>query len=243
MKKVLFLVFSALLVIPQLFADTKTAQSTENSPKMANIIEQGGTTLVVLFALSFLFIVLVIYLLLTLRKGVTAPEKFLNEAEGVAKSQDLEKLKQLCTSDSSPAAKIIGAAAEEIIMDPKVSYEAIRDAVEDEGSRQAGEINQKLQYLMDIAVVAPMIGLLGTVLGMREAFSGLRVDIGSANPVNLADGVSKALITTAAGLILGITAMFVHSYFRGKVHNLLSNLENSCAKILRLCVKSRHDAQ
>jgi biopolymer transport protein ExbB len=243
MKKILLIVFGLLVILPQLFAQAKEEALKDSSNQVPNIIQQGGSTLIVLFALSFCFVVLVIYLLLTLRKSVTAPEKFLTESEVLAKSQDLERLKQICTNNSSPAAKIIGAAVEEIILNPKVSYEAVRDAVEDEGSRQAGELNQKLQYLMDIAVVAPMIGLLGTVLGMREAFAGLRVDIGTANPVNLADGVSKALITTAAGLILGITAMFFHSYFRGRVHNLLSNLENCCAKILRLCVKNRHDVE
>jgi biopolymer transport protein ExbB len=81
-----------------------------------------------------------------------------------------------------------------------------------------------------------MIGLLGTVLGMREAFAGLQVDIGSSNPVHLADGVAKAMITTAAGLILGITAMVVHSYFRGRVHDLVSGLENRCSRVLRIFV-------
>lgn len=240
MKKIFFALFAIFAVIPLLAAPEN---GTETSGGMTTILQQGGNTLIVLLVLSIFFVTLSLFLLMTLRNEIMAPKGFLQDAEAAAKDKDLEALKAICSNSSSPAAKIIGAAAEEIVMNPDVSYNAVRDSVEDEGNRQAGNIYQKVQYLMDIAVVAPMIGLLGTVLGMREAFSGLRVDIGSSNPVNLADGVSKALITTAAGLILGITAMVVHSYFRGRVHDLLSGLENSCGKILRVFAKQGQDSE
>ena len=240
MKKIFFALFAIFAVIPLFAAPESGAETTGG---MTTILQQGGNTLIVLLVLSIFFVTLSLFLLMTLRNEIMAPKGFLQDAEAAAKDKDLEALKAICSNSSSPAAKIIGAAAEEIVMNPDVSYNAVRDSVEDEGNRQAGNIYQKVQYLMDIAVVAPMIGLLGTVLGMREAFSGLRVDIGSSNPVNLADGVSKALITTAAGLILGITAMVVHSYFRGRVHDLLSGLENSCGKILRVFAKQGQDSE
>ena len=234
MKKIFFAVFALFTLIPFLMAQDKGAEAAGG---MTTILQQGGNTLLVLLVMSVFFVTMSLFLLMTLRNEVMAPKGFLQDAEAAAKDKDLEALKVICANSNSPAARIIGAATEEIVINPDVSYNAVRDSVEDEGNRQAGNIYQKVQYIMDIAVVAPMIGLLGTVLGMREAFSGLRVDIGSSNPVNLADGVSKALITTAAGLILGITAMVVHSYFRGKVHNLLSGLENSCGRILRVFAK------
>lgn len=240
MKKIFFALFAIFAVIPLLAAPESGSESPGG---MTTILQQGGNTLIVLLVLSVFFVTLSLFLLMTLRNEIMAPKGFLQDAEAAAKDKDLEALKAICSNSSSPAARIIGAAAEEIVMNPDVSYNAVRDSVEDEGNRQAGNIYQKVQYLMDIAVVAPMIGLLGTVLGMREAFSGLRVDIGSSNPVNLADGVSKALITTAAGLILGITAMVVHSYFRGRVHDLLSGLENSCGKILRVFAKQGQDSE
>ncbi|MCM8535223.1 MAG: MotA/TolQ/ExbB proton channel family protein [Lentisphaeraceae bacterium] len=232
MKKICFIIFGICALLPVLAApDAATDASGANS-----LIAQGGNTLYVLLGLSIFFVTLSFFVLMTLRKEVLTPKPFLREAEQVASSHDLEALRALCVNDSSPAAKIIGAAAEEIVLNPTASYNVLRDAVEDEGARQAGNLWQKIQYINDIAIVSPMIGLLGTVLGMREAFGGLRVDIGSANPVHLADGVSKALITTAAGLILGISAMMVHSYLRGRVHDLISNLENSCGKVLRVFV-------
>ena len=231
MKKILFSIFAIASTLPAFAASEEASQGG-----MASIMQQGGNTLYVLLALSIFFVTLAFFIFMTLRPDILAPKAFIREAEQVASNHDLEALKALCQNDKSPAARIIGAAAEEIVLNPSASYNVLRDAVEDEGSRQAGSIWQKIQYINDIAVVSPMIGLLGTVLGMREAFSGLRVDIGSANPVHLADGVSKALITTAAGLILGITAMVVHSYLRGKVHDLISDLESSCGKVLRIFV-------
>jgi biopolymer transport protein ExbB len=231
MKKIFVLIFAVSAFVP-VFAASEEAKSAGT----VSIMQQGGNTLYVLLALSIFFVALTLFIFITLRDEVLAPKSFLREAEQVAIGHDLEALKTLCLNNNSPAAKIIGAAAEEVVLNPDVSYSALRDAVEDEGSRQGGDLWQKIQYINDIAIVSPMIGLLGTVLGMREAFSGLKIDMGSANPVHLADGVSKALITTAAGLILGISAMMVHSFFRGKVHNLISNLENECGKVLRIFV-------
>lgn len=232
MKKVCLGLFAVFTMMPAFAAPT--AEVKESG--VATIMQQGGNTLLVLLVLSVFFMALSLFLIMTLRAEILAPTSFIQEAENVAQSHDIEALKALCRNDKSAAARIIGAAAEEVVLNPDASYNALRDAVEDEGSRQAGALWQRIQYIMDIAVVAPMIGLLGTVLGMRQAFAGLRVDIGSSNPVNLADGVSKAMITTAAGLILGITAMIIHSYFRGRVHDLVSGLETSCGRVLRIFV-------
>ena len=234
MKKICFGVFGIFACLPVIFAED--GEGSTAVVGVSSLMQQGGNTLVVLMMLSALFVALAFFLLMTLRKELLAPTQFLQDAEHVASSHDIQALKALCKTNNSPAAFIVGAAAEELVLCPEASYTVIRDAVEDEGARQAGALWQRIQYIMDIAVVAPMIGLLGTVLGMRQAFAGLSVDIGSANPMGLADGVGKALITTAAGLILGITAMFVHSYFRGRVNNLISELENRCGKVLRVFV-------
>jgi biopolymer transport protein ExbB len=229
MKKYLFLL--ALFPVATMFAGEEIQNNAASS-----LLQQGGTTLLVLIAMSVFFAAMSFFLFMSLRGEILAPTTFMQEAEKVASGHDIEALTALCQKNDSPAAKIIGAAAEDLVLNPEASYNALRDSVEDEGARQAGALWQRIQYLMDIAVVAPMIGLLGTVLGMREAFTGMRVDLGSANPVHLADGVSKAMFTTAAGLILGIVAMCVYSYFRGRVHDLVSDLEHRCGRVLRIFV-------
>jgi len=230
MKKYILIAFTLSTIMP-VWAAEQAAAAEEGGFSM--ILRQGGNTLLVLIALSIFFVAIAAFLLLTLRREVLSPNFFLKEAERVASDQDIEALQTLCRGNSSPSASIIGVAAEEVVLNPDASYHAVRDAVEDEGSRQAGALWQRIQYLMDIAVVAPMIGLLGTVLGMLEAFGQMKMGVG-VKPVHLADGVSKALITTAAGLILGIAAMLVHSYFRGRVNDLISHMENRCGRVLRI---------
>ena len=115
----------------------------------------------------------------------------------------------------------------------------LKEIMEGEGSRQAGLIQNQIQYLLDIAVIAPMIGLLGTVMGMLKAFNSVALDIAKAKPMVLAAGVSQALITTAAGLIVGIPAMIFYAYFRGRTSKLVSNLEAVSAEFLAVLAQRK----
>ena len=115
----------------------------------------------------------------------------------------------------------------------------LKDVIEGEGARQAEEIQGQTQYLMDIAAIAPMIGLLGTVFGMLQAFSSVALDIAKAKPVLLAAGVSKALVTTAFGLIVGIPAMLFYAYFRRRSSKMVSVLELASMDVLTKLVSKR----
>ena len=115
----------------------------------------------------------------------------------------------------------------------------LKDIIEGEGGRQATLIQNQIQYLQDIAVIAPMIGLLGTVLGMLTAFNAVALDIAKAKPMVLAAGVSQALITTAAGLIVGIPAMMAYAFFRGRSSKLISGLETASADLLTVLARKK----
>ena len=93
---------------------------------------------------------------------------------------------------------------------------------------------QKLSYLADIAAIAPMVGLLGTVLGMIQAFNVIAFQTGAVKPVLLASGISKAMVTTATGLIVAIPAMIFYSFFRGRLQNVTARLENISTELFHL---------
>jgi biopolymer transport protein ExbB len=206
----------------------------EGQTTLALVIENGGMPMQVIIALSFVALFLILYYFLTIRGGALYPKAFLRQAEEVAATGDAEALRTLCNEDDSAAARVIGAAAEHVVGDASASYSAVRDAVEDEGARQAGILWQRIQYLMDVAIVAPMVGLLGTVLGMMKAFSGLKAGISIANKADaLARGVGQAMYTTAGGLIVGITAMIVYALFRGWVNRHIGQLELACSRVIR----------
>lgn len=198
-----------------------------------SVIMAAGWPMFVILGLSFIAVILIAYFLFTLNKGQLVPATFMKDAHDAIDDNDIEALQIICRRDDSPTAKIVSAAVEQLSLNREVDYLIVRDAVEGEGSRQAGNIWQRIQYLMDIGVIAPMVGLLGTVLGMIEAFTGIQQgEIGSVKPTILAGGVSKAMVTTAGGLIVGIATMLLYALFRGRVNNLIGTMEDESNKLL-----------
>ena len=228
--------FSAVSILAQ-----ETAKTTNQNPSLMKLLGSGGPVMYLLGLLSFITVCLVFYYLMSLRVKAVAPPVFIQQAEQAIAQKDFEMLAGICRENDSPAAQIISAGTE-IYVRSRNNYVMIRDAVEDEGARQANKLWHKIQPLQDIAVVAPMIGLLGTVIGMIQAFVSLTGEIATPRPTVIASGVSTALITTAAGLIIGIIAMILYSFFRAKINNLLTVLENSCNKVtVEMMVKENEE--
>src|SRR5256886_1173694 len=103
-----------------------------------------------------------------------------------------------------------------------------------EGTRVAASLNNRVIYLADIGMIAPLLGLLGTVFGIIHSFGALGADIGSARYVALSRGISEALVNTAAGLAIGIPAMIFYAFFRGRAQKLISELEAASTHVLDL---------
>ena len=108
-----------------------------------------------------------------------------------------------------------------------------------EGARRAAALWQRVTYLQDIAVLAPMLGILGTVLGMIRSFNAIAYSTSLVKPVALAAGVSQALVTTAAGLTLAIPTMAFYFLFRGRVQRIISATESTSAQFLDKLVKAK----
>ncbi len=207
------------------------------------IMVDGGFIMNWILGLSFIAIALIFFYLLTMRSGVMFPKKFIMAAQDAAENGDLETLRDLCRESNSPASKIIQASLEQIIPGQPLDYERVKDAMEDEGVRQAGFLWQRLQYLMDVAVISPMVGLLGTVWGMMVSFSGLEAGMNFINKADaLASGVAQAMYTTFGGLIVGIFAMASYDLLRGRLFKLLSGMESACGTVLHRLVPAKTSA-
>jgi len=196
------------------------------------IIQTGGWLMYVLGALSVAGLALVFYFLLALRRERIAPRELVTDLHRLLSSRRLEEAAALCTRSPSPAAALARAALDYVQRASSPSPQILKEIVEGEGSRQAIRLQNRIQYLLDIAVVAPMVGLLGTVMGMLRAFNAVALDVARAKPIVLAAGVSQALITTAAGLLVGIPAMIFYAYFRNRGSRLISDLEVLGADLL-----------
>ncbi len=188
-----------------------------------------------LAALSVVTLILVFLYFLTIRRGTVVSDKFMNAAEALIRKRDYLGLVAQCNRQNESISHVAEKALDFMTKNSGVSFAEVREVAEAEGSRQAGILTQRISYLSDIGSIAPMIGLLGTVIGMIKAF--LTISNGTNQGVKqlvLAENVSEALITTATGLVIGIVAMIFYSVFRGRVQKYIAELEAAATHLMAL---------
>jgi biopolymer transport protein ExbB len=203
---------------------------------LLQIMDAGGSLMWVIAFISIVAIAMIAYFFYVLRPGLVAPTMLLRDLVEKIEDGDMDGARRLCEQKSSPISAVVLAAIEYVRGSRNVEESLLKDIIEGEGSRQAEDIQGQTQYLLDVGVIAPMVGLLGTVFGMLHAFSGIAHDIASAKPVVLAEGVAMALLTTAFGLIVGIPAMAFYSYFRRRASKLVSYLEMASTDVMTAMV-------
>lgn len=226
---------AALLAVAQAAA----AQSAETPPNMHEaslweVIVSGGPVMIPLGILSVLAVMLVLVYLFTLRRGAIATGRYMAAADALLRKHDYLGLLAISNRHHEAVARIMQRTLDFITRHPQATFTEAREIAETEGTRQAAALNQRIAYLADIGTIAPMLGLFGTVLGMIKSFSVVASDIVSSRPIMLAEGVSEALVTTAAGLVIGIPAMAAYAFFRGRVQSLIAELEAASTQLLAL---------
>lgn len=196
------------------------------------VFEYGGWLMYVLAAMSVFGLALILYLMLVLRPGQVAPRPLVRDLLDDLRAGSIGNAGKRCEDHPCPLASVALTAIDAAREMPERDPAMLREVVESEGSRQAGYLQGQTQLLLDVAVIAPMVGLLGTVFGMFDAFGAVGYSIESARPVALAQGVSKALVTTAFGLLVGIPAMMAHAYFRRRAERQIALLEVASAAVM-----------
>ncbi len=192
----------------------------------------GGILMWFLAAASVFGLSVVFYLLWILRDRQVAPPELTASLLAAVQNGDLGEARSQCADRPCQLSAVMLAAFDHLQHSSKVETGALREAVEAEGTRQAQSLQGQAQLLLDIGVIAPMLGLLGTVLGMLQAFGAISTDIASAKPVVLAAGVSKAIITTVFGLFVAIPAMVFYAYLRRRAAAKIAVLEACAARIV-----------
>ncbi|MCF6284309.1 MAG: MotA/TolQ/ExbB proton channel family protein [Candidatus Hydrogenedentes bacterium] len=197
------------------------------------MIEQGGYILWVIMALGFVAFVLSIYHLLTLTPGREAPKNLIKRAHGQLLDGDLRSAYQMCQERDEYLALVLRAGLK---MSGHERY-VIQEAMESEGERGATALWQKISYLNNIANIAPLLGLLGTVWGMMQAFGAIAFEDAQVKGLTMAYSVAEAMITTAAGLVLAIPTMAVYFFLRGRVIKIIAVVEANASEFVELIVK------
>jgi biopolymer transport protein ExbB len=155
-------------------------------------------------------------------------------ADALIRKKDYLGLLAISNRHNEGVARVMQRTVEFLTKNPKASLAEAREIAQTEGVRQASALTQQVTWLADIGTVAPMLGLLGTVIGIIQSFGVVAVDAAATRPTMLAQGIGEALIATAAGLLVGIPAMAAYAFYRSKAQAAISDLEAATTHILAL---------
>jgi biopolymer transport protein ExbB len=206
---------------------------------LLSIIQAAGWPIWPLVACSIVALALIIERFLSLKTAKVAPPRLLDEALAVSRSAvpTPDVVRQL--EQNSALGEVLASGFRALNSDPRCSENDLRANMESTGRAVAHRLERYLNALATIASAAPLLGLLGTVIGMIEIF-GSQAPTGGApggNPAQLAHGISVALYNTAFGLIVAIPALIFWRYFRGRVDEYLLTLELASERFARHLVQ------
>ncbi|MFC5050958.1 MotA/TolQ/ExbB proton channel family protein [Rubritalea spongiae] len=205
------------------------------------VVEKGGIVMYPLVLISIMTLVLVFFYFITIRRNSVVSDRFMSQAEAMIRKRDYLGLVAQCHRENKSISRVAEKSLDFMTQNSGVSFKEVREVAEAEGSRQAGILTQRISYLSDIGAIAPMIGLLGTVIGMIKSFYQISAgNFEGVKQMELAGGVSEALITTASGLIIGIVALIFYSVFRGRVQKYIAELEAASTHLMALLAAQYH---
>ncbi|MCC2958461.1 MotA/TolQ/ExbB proton channel family protein [Massilia sp. IC2-477] len=215
-----------ILALSALLGTASTAHAAE-----INLIEQlqeGGAAIVVTLGLSVLFVAVSIERLLHLRTSAVVPRGLAENARALSASLDTATLQATAQESNSTLGRIIAY----MLAHRGQSHAWVSSGAGDIASLELRHHQQKFYALSIVATVAPIVGLLGTVLGMIDSFNVIAYAEGMGNPALLAGGISKALINTAAGLAVALPALGMHHFFKHRLAVLSLELEKQVNGLL-----------
>ena len=217
---------ASLPLLAQTSGNNDAVEAISKQTSLLDMVSAAGWVMIPLALASMVTLTLVIYCFFTLtEKSITTPE-LLDRIEPFFENEDAEGLAHFVAERPQATARIVDRTLSFIERHPDADAEAIKVVAEVEGNRIAASLNQRVLYIMDVGVLSPMLGLFGTVVGILNSFGHIASTESPMRTMLLAGGVSQALVATAAGLIVGITAMAFYAYFRGRVGHLVSILES-----------------
>ena len=198
----------------------------KSTPRMTflELLEKGGLQFMIPIGVcSLIGLTIIIERLFALRKSAIMPRSFMPGLKGVFDGHDRDPQAGLdyCNSQRSPLSRVVAAGIRKL----HKSEEAVERAVEDAGAIEVDKLRRNMHLLFGVSAVAPMLGLLGTVWGMIEAFQVASI-AGLGKASKLATGIYQALVTTFAGLVVAIPVLILYYYFLGKIDQMVHQMND-----------------
>ncbi|PFG24596.1 hypothetical protein PS682_04453 [Pseudomonas fluorescens] len=208
----------------------KVAHFFEGTFTVWELVKSGGWMMLPIIMSSIAALGIVAERLWTLRASRVTPEHLLGQVWSWIKNKQLDKDKLKELRANSPLGEILAAG----LANSKHGREIMKECIEEAAARVIHELERYINALGTIAAMAPLLGLLGTVLGMIDIFSSFMGSGMTTNAAVLAGGISKALITTAAGLMVGIPSVFFHRFLQRRIDELVVGMEQEAIKLVEV---------
>lgn len=227
MKK--FIILSLCLIAPLVLG----AEGQTNDINLGGLFAKGGIMMYALLAVSIISIFLSLLSFISMRNSIVAPASTLSSIQAFMANNNYHELIAFTSSNTSAISRIVLKVLDFHKKHPEANKENLSEVAVMQANFEAEKTARKLLFIADLGSMSPMIGLLGTVLGMIKAF--LEISVGNMQGVKqmeLASGVSEALITTASGLIIGIIIMLIYAGLRSKAQKLANQLEMATLEFL-----------
>lgn len=196
---------------------------------MFELVTAGGWLMVPIMLCSVVALAIIGERFWVLKQEKVLPNNLVAEVWQLHKQNELDAERVKVLRDSSPLGRILAAG----LINMHHEREVMKEAIEETGRQVVLELERFLNTLGTIASITPLLGLLGTVIGMIKVFTAITAH-GVGNPTILAGGISEALITTAAGLSVAIPSLMFYRYFRGKVDALVLKMEEESLKMVEV---------
>ena len=218
------------MIILQVVSDTTTVDSVNESISVLDLAIQGGFMMIPIVVLSVIAIYLFVERLMIINKANQDPQQFMDRVKDSVLRGDINGAKMLCAQQDSPIGRMIQKGLSRI-GSPLKNIEA---SIENVGKLEIFKLEKNLSSLATIAGAAPMMGFLGTVIGMVEAFIAIAQEEGSVSPKLLSSGIYTAMITTVAGLVVGIIAYLAYNFLVTRVQKVIHKMEYTSIEFIDL---------
>jgi biopolymer transport protein ExbB len=212
-------------------AQDSTAVAAEGSTiQLIDIIFKGGIMMIPIFLLSLAAVYIFVERVRTLRQAIASPDEFMDQIKELVLKGDLSAAKVVCAQSDTPMSRMI----EKGLVRIGSSLKNIQASIENVGRIEIYRLEKNLSLLATIAGAAPMLGFLGTVMGMISAFMSIAQEEGAVSPKMLSAGIYEAMVTTAAGLVVGVLAYLAYNYLVTRMQKIIHSMEYSSIEFVEL---------
>jgi len=201
------------------------------------LVQAGGWLMIPILLCSVIAAGISVERLWTLRAEQVAPRDLLAQVWIWIRNNQMDSSRLREVKTSSPLGQILAAG----ITSHRRGRDVMKESIEEVANQVVHELERYLNTLGTVAAITPLLGLLGTVIGMIKVFTAIQLE-GTGNAAVLAGGISEALITTAAGLTVAIPSLFFHRYFQRKVDELVIYMEQEALKLVEVLNADRTDS-